>query len=306
MSHYPRDEFDDIDEATARRGAYRARPKANATSARGLVLMVLSGVLALLVGGFMYVFSPRTDSPEAAAEASASASATASPSEEAPPALNIEGTTVEIYNSSAPAGSAAVAERLIESKGYTVRTTGNWAGTYTTESTVNFATGTSSEANDIADTLSLPFIVQDYQAEKGLGYVVLGADFDPASFEDAAEPAEAAEPTEPAEEQGGDEVSQAPEGTPAAPSQADGQGLYVLDPSTGTFVEANESTASGLTRYSYDPTTGTYQEYNPQQGHTPNSAPVITYSYQPDTGTFVQDPAGTYIFDAATGTYVHR
>lgn len=304
MSPYPRDEFDDIDEATARRGAYRARPKANTTSARGLVLMVLSGVLALLVGGFMYVISPRTDSPEAAAEASASSSA--SPSEEAPAALNIEGTTVEIYNSSAPAGSAAVAARLIESKGYTVRTTGNWAGTYTTESTVNFATGTSSEANDIADTLSLPFIAQDYEAESGLVYVVLGADFDAASFEDAAEPAETADSTEPAEEQGGGEASQAPESTPAASSQTGAQGLYVLDPATGTFVEVTESTASGLTRYSYDPTTGTYQEYNPQQGDTPNNAPVVTYSYQPDTGTFVLDPAGTYIFDAATGTYVLR
>lgn len=301
MSPYPRDEFDDIDESTARRGAYRARPKANTTSARGLVLMVLSGVLALLVGGFMYVISPRTDSPEAAAEASASSNA--SPSEEAPAALNIEGTTVEIYNSSAPAGSAAVAARLIESKGYTVRTTGNWAGTYTTESTVNFATGTSSEANDIADTLSLPFIAQDYQAESGLVYVVLGADFDAASFEDVAE---TADPTEPAEEQGGGEASQAPESTPAASSQADAQGLYVLDPATGTFVEATESTASGLTRYSYDPATDTYQEYNPQQGYTPNNAPVVTYSYQPDTGTFVLDPAGTYIFDAATGTYVLR
>lgn len=301
MSPYPRDEFDDIDEATARRGAYRARPKANTTSARGLVLMVLSGVLALLVGGFMYVISPRTDSPEAAAEASASSNA--SPSEEAPAALNIEGTTVEIYNSSAPAGSAAVAARLVESKGYTVRTTGNWAGTYTTESTVNFATGTSSEANDIADTLSLPFIAQDYEAESGLVYVVLGADFDAASFEDVAE---TADPTEPEEEQSGGEASQAPESTPAASSQADAQGLYALDPATGTFVEVTESTASGLTRYSYDPATDTYQEYNPQQGYTPNNAPVVTYSYQPDTETFVLDPAGTYIFDAATGTYVLR
>lgn len=301
MTNYPRDEFDDIDEATARRGAYRARPKDNNTSARGVVLMVLSGVLALLVGGFMYVISPRTDSPEAAAEASASASATASLAEEETPALNIEGTTVEIYNSSAPSGAAAVAARLIESKGYTVRTTGNWAGTYTTESTVNFATGTSSEANDIADALSLPFIVQDYQAEKGLVYVVLGADFDPSSFEEAIE---TAAPTESVEEQSGESASQGPESSPSASSPAANEGVYVLDPVTGTFVEATESTDSSLTRYTYDPATGTYQEQGPQQEDIPNTPPVTTYSYQPDTGTFVEDPAGTYIFDAATGTYI--
>lgn len=263
MTQYPRDEFDDIDENTARRGAYRGRQDDEQTSNRGLVLIVLSGVLSLLVGGFMYVMSPRTDSPEASAQnGSPSATATATPSPDAGPTVDPSSVVVEVYNSSAPEGAAAAATQLIQDQGYTVRTTENWAGTYTLESTVNFATGASSEANAIADALGLPYIVQDYQAEQGLVYVVLGADFDPAALgvelesaaEETAESDPATDETETGETEG---------------TTSEGQPLYTVDPLTGTFVELTEPAAPGQTLYIYSPANGGYIEYVPgAQGGT--------------------------------------
>ncbi|MDO4897914.1 MAG: LytR C-terminal domain-containing protein [Rothia sp. (in: high G+C Gram-positive bacteria)] len=282
MTSYPHDEFDDIDEDTAPRGAYRGGHIDSHTSNRGLLLTVLCGVLSLLVGGFMYVNSPRLASPEAAASASA---ASASPSAEATPTTDPSSVTVEVYNSSAAEGAANVATKLIESKGYTVTATGNWAGAYMEESSVNFATGASSEANDIADALGLPLIAQDYQAAKGNIYVVLGADFD----------AEALASKVPA-------AQQTPDATPSAsPSASASQTLYVVDPATGSYVEATDSNSQGQTLYTYDPATG-YTPYSGQQ----NGAGTVTYSYDPVTGTYQEDPAGSFIYDSATGTYIQK
>lgn len=295
MNTYPRDEFDDVDASTARGGAYRAQPVKDPAANRALLLTVLAGVLALLVGGVMYVMSPRLASPDAQGTASATASATTA---EATPTTNPASVTVEVYNSSAPEGSAAIATSVLEAKGYTVVTTGNWHGIYQTESLVNFATGASSEANEIADSLGLPTIAQDYEAEKGLVYVVLGADFDPTAFatatteatESASAEATASAGTEPTES--------------TTVTGANGETLYTVDPTTGQFVEATETTP-GTVYYTLNDATGSYEEYTepaPGTASTPGTD-GLRYSLDPATGVYVQDPAGLYVYNPATGTY---
>lgn len=248
MNSYPRDEFDDIDENNARRGAYRGAVNDTATSRAGLLAIIVSGVLALIVGGTMYVISPRTAAPEASGSTSATATASVSPSAEATPTTNPSSVTVEVYNSSAPAGAAAQATAALEEAGYTVTSTANWAGAYTAESLVYFATGASSEANEIADTLGLPTIAQDYQAETGLVYVVLGADFDPTSLPGATSLPSA---TDEEAASGSTEVG----GTAGATSSATPADVerYSYDPATDTFY------LDPTGNYIYDSATGTYQ-----------------------------------------------
>lgn len=246
VNSYPRDEFDDIDENNARRGAYRGAVDDTATSRTGLLAIIVSGVLALIVGGTMYVVSPRTAAPEASSPTSATATASASPSAEATPTTNPSSVTVEVYNSSAPTGAAAQATAALEEAGYTVVSTANWAGAYVAESTVYFATGASSEANEIADTLGLPTIAQDYQAETGLVYVVLGADFDPTSL-----PGGSSAPSATAEEtvdSGTGVVEIGPN-----PGILTSVERYRYDPATATFY------LDPTGNYIYDPATGTYQ-----------------------------------------------
>lgn len=291
MNTYPHDEFDDVDASTARGGAYRAQPVKDPAATRVLLLTVLAGVLALLVGGVMYVMSPRLASPEAQGTASATASATTA---EATPTTNPASVTVEVYNSSAPEGSAAIATSVLEAKGYTVVTTGNWHGIYQTESLVNFATGASSEANEIADSLGLPTIAQDYEAEKGLVYVVLGADFDPTTFATAA--------TETASAEAGASAGAEPTESPTV-TGANGETLYTVDPATGQFVEATETTP-GTVYYTLNDATGSYEEYTETAPAQPTpGTDGLRYSLDPATGAYVQDPAGLYVYDPATGTY---
>ena len=252
MNSYPRDEFDDIDENTSRRGAYRGAPVDNATSRTGLLAIIISGVLALIVGGTMYVISPRTAAPEASGTSSATATASASPSAEATPTTNPSSVTVEVYNSSAPAGAAAQATAALEEAGYTVTSTANWAGAYTAESMVYFATGASSEANEVADTLGLPTIAQDFEAETGLIYVVLGADFDPTSLPGAASSSSVtAEETD--SDTTGVEDSDEAGNTSANSTATEGADRYSYDPATDTFY------LDPAGSYIYDSATGTYQ-----------------------------------------------
>lgn len=239
MKTYPRDEFDDVEENSSRRGAYRGRITDTSTSRAGLLAVVVSGVLALLIGGTMYVISPRTAAP-GATTAMASASATATVSAAPSPSTDPSSVTVAVYNSSAPNGAASTAASALQKVGYTVTETSNWAGAYATESMVYFATGASAEANEIADALGIPYINQDFQAETGEVYVVLGADFKATDF---ADPTQEATPTDTA----------SPEAT------------AVVVEETDTVVK----------RFSLDPATGAY----------------------------IPDPAGAYIYDAATGTY---
>ncbi|MFW0182200.1 LytR C-terminal domain-containing protein [Rothia sp. CCM 9417] len=291
MNTYPRDEFDDVEENSSRRGAYRGRVTDTSTSRAGLLAVIISGILALLVGGIMYVVSPRTAGP-GTTTAPASARATATATADASPSTNPASVTVAVYNSSAPEGSASTAASVLQKANYKITETTNWTGTYATESMVYFATGASSEANEVADLLGIAYINQDFQAETGEVYVVLGADFDPTALAEQTQVASADAATSTATE--------------------DSQLFYVYDPVNGTYTATSktEALASGKVLYRVDPATGAYVEYSGTDASSPASATTGTatqntqrYSLDPATGTYVLDPAGAYIYDSATGTY---
>ena len=61
MSEYPRDEFDDVPEDGARQGAHRGHnPNARAGSRGKFLAILVTGVLALVLGAVAFVNAPRT------------------------------------------------------------------------------------------------------------------------------------------------------------------------------------------------------------------------------------------------------
>ena len=170
---YPRDEFDEVDEKTARRGTYRAVNADPAKSPKGAIPLVAAGVVGLLVGAAMYIYAPRTASPEYSAQKSASSSASArssacatsasayasatasaSPSKTGP----VDSISVGVFNASAPAGSASSAAALLSN--YTVNETANYTGAAPATSVVYYAEGYQAQAQSIAAALDISQVRQ--------------------------------------------------------------------------------------------------------------------------------------------------
>ena len=170
---YPRDEFDEVDEKTARRGTYRAVNADPAKSPKGAIPLVAAGVVGLLVGAAMYIYAPRTASPEYSAQKSASssasthssasatsASASASATASATPSKTglVDSISVGVFNASAPAGSASSAAALLSN--YTVNETANYTGAAPATSVVYYAEGYQSQAQSIASKLDISQVRQ--------------------------------------------------------------------------------------------------------------------------------------------------
>lgn len=170
---YPRDEFDEVDEKTARRGTYRAVNADPAKSPKGAIPLVAAGVVGLLVGAAMYIYAPRTASPEYSAQKSASssasarssasatsASASASATASATPSKTglVDSISVGVFNASAPAGSASSAAALLSN--YTVNETANYTGAAPATSVVYYAEGYQAQAQSIAATLDISQVRQ--------------------------------------------------------------------------------------------------------------------------------------------------
>ena len=164
---YPRDEFDEVDEKTARRGTYRAVNADPAKSPKGAIPLVAAGVVGLLVGAAMYIYAPRTASPEYSAQKSASSSASArssasatSASASATPSKTglVDSISVGVFNASAPAGSASSAAALLSN--YTVNETANYTGAAPATSVVYYAEGYQAQAQSIAAALDISQVRQ--------------------------------------------------------------------------------------------------------------------------------------------------
>ena len=165
---YPRDEFDEVDEKTARRGTYRAVNADPAKSPKGAIPLVAAGVVGLLVGAAMYIYAPRTASPEYSAQKSASSSASArssaSASASAPASASpsktglVDSISVGVFNASAPAGSASSAAALLSN--YTVNETANYTGAAPATSVVYYAEGYQAQAQSIAAALDISQVRQ--------------------------------------------------------------------------------------------------------------------------------------------------
>ena len=184
---YPRDEFDEVDENTARRGTYRAVNTDPAKSPKGAIPLVAAGVVGLLVGGAMYVYAPRTASPQYSASTAKSSSASASASASSAPATAsasptktglAESISVAVYNAAAPAGSASGAAALLT--GYTISETANYTGVAPATSVVYYAEGYQSQAQSIASKLGITQVRQatsDVQMGNHEVIVILSSDY---------------------------------------------------------------------------------------------------------------------------------
>lgn len=151
---YPRDEFDEVDEQTARRGTYRAVDADPAKSVKGAIPLVAAGVVGLLVGAAMYIYAPRTASPDYSAQSHASSSASANPSKTG----LVDSISVGVFNASAPAGSASNAAAQLHN--YTVNETANYTGAAPATSVVYYAEGYQAQAQSIASALDISQVRQ--------------------------------------------------------------------------------------------------------------------------------------------------
>lgn len=175
MQSYPRDEFDDVPEDSARRGAYRGQTPKSPISDKGTWALSIVGILGLILGGVMFVVQPRTLAPESANNISAAtgnnSSSAATDEKKQPSELN-----VEIYNAGAYPGAASEVQKELKKAGYNVSSTANWKGEAMPNSMVYFANGNIDEANTVANGLGIEYFEEDPDTKVDI-YVVLASDF---------------------------------------------------------------------------------------------------------------------------------
>lgn len=213
---YPRDEFDEVDEQSARRGTYRSVNVDPAKSVKGAIPLVAAGVGSLVVGAAMYVYAPRTATPQytasspsssaastsasspASARSSAPVTSSAPTTPSAPATPSVPATSpvppsptvtlsqsapagdvsVGVFNASAPSGSASGAAAKLS--GYTINETANYTAAAPAASVVYYAQGYQDQAQSIAATLN---IAQSRQATSAVPMgnhkviVVLASDY---------------------------------------------------------------------------------------------------------------------------------
>ena len=107
MSEYPRDEFDDVPEEGARQGAHRGHnPNARAGSRGTFLAILVTGVLALVLGAVAFVTAPRTAQDALALPAAAFTVASGDDAAGAPAAVAaLPGTAASDVVPGAPAGA---------------------------------------------------------------------------------------------------------------------------------------------------------------------------------------------------------
>lgn len=195
MSKYPRDEFDAIEENSARHGVHRASME---IQGRSLLPLMIVGVVALCIGVLAFFIMPKmlsnTTPNQPAVVNSASAPATPAPSvaptTQAPttapvattqptpsptPASAVDKSVpVAIFNAAGVPGLASRYSGLVTAQGWTVSQSANWAGQPQPASVI-FYSGTEQKANaeSLSKTLNIPTLVDT--AELGIPLaVVLG------------------------------------------------------------------------------------------------------------------------------------
>lgn len=154
MSKYPRDEFDAVEENSARYGVHRTSME---PQTRSLMPLIVVGVLALCIGLLAFFIMPKilnnSTSPQAGNTTSAASSlpggqttdapasepdepsadatdeAAPEPTEEtAPEAVVDKSSPVAVFNATGVGGLAARYAAMVTGDGWTVAQSANWAG----------------------------------------------------------------------------------------------------------------------------------------------------------------------------------
>lgn len=197
MTDRPRDEFDDVPEASARQGVHRERLIPARSESLGLKITVV--ILALLLALGTYFILPRLDltgeSDDDAAPSSSTSSpvASASPGEsdaagpddaEASASATVDddadadvvdrSQTVNVLNGTGTPGLASVAVNQLETAGWTSVLPGNWAGAPVDASVVFYNCEVQrASAEAVAEDLDITNLVDTVEVSADIS-VVLG------------------------------------------------------------------------------------------------------------------------------------
>lgn len=193
MSKYPRDEFDAVEESSARHGVHRT---SMGPQRRSLMPLMIFGIAVLCVGLLAFFIVPKvlnnTTPPPAAVNSSSAPAATpaaeiptqapttapeetpAPTTEPTPDSVVDKSAPVAIFNATGISGLAARYSGLVTADGWAVSQSANWAGQPQTTSVI-FYNGAEQKANAeaLGALLNIPTVVDT--AELGVPLsVVLG------------------------------------------------------------------------------------------------------------------------------------
>lgn len=192
MSNYPRDEFDAVEENSARHGVHRSSMEVRS---RSLLPLMVVGVAALCVGLLAFFFVPKmtTTTPPPAAQTSATAPATTAAPEATteaptptptpevtptptptPEAVADKTVAVSVFNATGISGLAAQYAGTIMADGWSVAQQSNWVGQPQSASVIFYNGATQLvNAKALSKLLNIPTLVDT--AELGVPLaVVLG------------------------------------------------------------------------------------------------------------------------------------
>ena len=190
MSHYPRDEFDDVPEAPRRQGVHRTKGAVE-TGRRGIGgVIVAAAIVVILVAAALFIVPKLLGSPAAAgpsaggsssAPASAKPSATPTPTTpsstptptQSAPAQADKTLAVGIYNATNTAGLGNRAATAARNAGWTVGGVGNWTGSPVSSSVVFYKDASQkASAQALAADLGIATVLQAQQLGYPLAAVV--------------------------------------------------------------------------------------------------------------------------------------
>ncbi|MHA7176237.1 LytR C-terminal domain-containing protein [Arthrobacter sp. Sr24] len=184
MSNYPRDEFDAIEENSARHGVHRA---SIAPQRRSLIPLMVVGIVVLVVGLLAFFVMPKmlnnttTPPPVAVSETTTapSSATSAPPTTPAPSTAPVETPTptpsaeptpesvvdksfpVAVYNATGLPGLAGSYAGRVQAEGWTVSESANWNGQPQVSSSIIYS-GIEQKANaeELSALLGIPAIAE--------------------------------------------------------------------------------------------------------------------------------------------------
>ena len=180
MADYEHDQFDDVPWDSSHRGAYRGDLPEKTGGFKHLAAVIVAGICALVIGGLLFLFSPKTAGPEAAgtsssSSSSASASTSASSGDQASSSSDSgssqadPSTTIGVYNYGSKEGTATKSASTLRDTGWTISDVSNWDGQAQNASVVYYAQGSDAQAKEIAKKLG----IQDVRQSSGYTYDVV-------------------------------------------------------------------------------------------------------------------------------------
>ena len=170
MSNYPRDEFDTVEENSARHGVHRASMEPHR---RSLMPLMIFGVAALCVGLLAYFIMPQILNTAEAPATVAVETPTPEPTPEptlVPEADNSN--SVAVFNATGIPGLAAQYAGHVTGDGWPVSQSANWAGQPQPASAIFYSdTAQKANAEALSKLLNIPTVVET--AELGLPLAVV-------------------------------------------------------------------------------------------------------------------------------------